>query len=268
MIAMLPTSHAEVALSLNQQEVLLQEGQDAFDRGLSLRNSDPNLSHEAFMTAAERWQTLVDSGIENGPLFYNLGNAQVQAGDLGKGIASYLRARDFLPSDARLQENLEYARTLVSPQFAPSDTSDLIRRLMFWHRDWSVSARMMIFAIAWGGGWILLFAGRRLRFHGWAWWSGSALTIGLCFAASVSVSLFTSVAGRGVIVQDEVIVRKGDGDGYQPRFEEPIHRGVEFRILEARPIWLHVEFPNGDDGWIPRGAAEVVRHQQDLMASA
>ena len=263
-----PKSYAQTHLSTTQQELLLQEGQVAFDRGITLQTADPMQAHQAFETAIERWQTLADSGVTNGAILYNLGNAQVQAGELGKGIASYLRAREFMPGDARLSENLEYARSLVSPQFTADGAGDLISRLMFWHREWSVTTRIIIFGIAWGGGWMLLLARRFVRFPGSAWWSGSAMVIGACFAASVAVSLINSVSGRGVIVQNDVIVRKGDGEAYQPRFEEPIHRGVEFRILESRPIWLHVEFPNGDDGWIPRGAAEVVRHQQELLASA
>jgi hypothetical protein len=54
------------------------------------------------------------------------------------------------------------------------------------------------------------------------------------------------------VQRDGVIVRKGDAASYQPTFDEPINRGVEFRILESRPVWLHVEFRNGQDGWIPR----------------
>ena len=64
---------------------------------------------------------------------------------------------------------------------------------------------------------------------------------------------------RGVLVGDQVIVRKGNADSFSPQFEEPINRGVEFEVLEVRPDWLHIELGNGEQGWIQTDDAEIVR---------
>jgi hypothetical protein len=259
---------AVAALSYSQQELLIQEGHESFDRGLSLLQLEPAQATKAFQQAAARWKTLIDDGIENGPLLYNLGNAQVQAGDLGMGIASYLRAKQFMPGNARLQENLAHARTLVSPQFTPDSTQDLAKRLTFWHHNWTLSSRLIIFTIAWTAAWIILLCRRFVSIPGWRWWTGVTLVIGVFFGGSAALSITSDASQRGVLIQDDIIVRKGDGEAYERSFKEPINRGVEFRILEQRPIWLHVEFPNGDDGWVPRGATEVVSRESELLASA
>jgi len=63
---------------------------------------------------------------------------------------------------------------------------------------------------------------------------------------------------RGVIIENGVVVRKGNGDGFEPQFQESLGEGVEFRILDRRPNWLQIELPNGRSGWIRDGEAEMV----------
>jgi hypothetical protein len=58
-----------------------------------------------------------------------------------------------------------------------------------------------------------------------------------------------------------VVVRKGNAQSYSPQFEEPVNQGLEFRVLEAHPNWLHIELFNGQSGWIPRSDAEIISRE-------
>ena len=62
---------------------------------------------------------------------------------------------------------------------------------------------------------------------------------------------------EGVLVSQEVIVRKGDGNAYEPQFNEPLHEGVEFKVTNRRRGWLHIELPDGNRGWINERDAET-----------
>ena len=247
-------SAAATSLSTGQQDTILQEGHEAFDTGTSLLDSDPEAAREAFLRAADRWTLLIDDDIVNGPLLYDLGNAWVQAGDLGRGIAAYLESQQYMPSDARLAGNLAHARSLVSPQFAPDSTEALVAQLTAWHGDWSLWTRLGLFAAGWCLLWAVLLARRFRDVTGWRWLAGAGLVVALIFGISVGIQLLGNDASIGVLIRDDVVVRKGDAESYQPAFDEPINRGVEFRILESRPVWLHVEFRSGEDGWVPRDA--------------
>jgi len=230
------------------------------------RHADPDAARAGFLKAAERWSLLVDAGTVNGPLLYDIGNAFVLAGDLGHGIASYLRAQQYMPNDPRLAENLAHARSLVSSRFDAPDGQALLDRLLGWIPTASPWATLFVFTLAWTGLWACLVFRRSMR-----------TPVRRPILATCSV--FTLVAGMavishmavgssrlGVLVEDGVVVRKGDAATFAPQFSEPIDRGVEFRILEERPVWLHVEFPNGDEGWVPRDAAEVVVSDQPPTA--
>jgi tetratricopeptide (TPR) repeat protein len=67
----------------------------------------------AYEDAAREYQRLLESGIESGNLFFNLGNAYFKVGDVGRAILNYERAALFMPSDPDLAANLAYARSLT-----------------------------------------------------------------------------------------------------------------------------------------------------------
>ena len=75
-----------------------------------------------------------------------------------------------------------------------------------------------------------------------------------------SIGAHLSGAGThrdGVVLTDDVVVRKGNSEGFEPQFLEPLHQGVEFRVLEQRTGWLSIELPDGKTGWIRADAAGV-----------
>ncbi|MEX1326087.1 MAG: tetratricopeptide repeat protein, partial [Desulfobacterales bacterium] len=55
--------------------------------------------NDQFQEAVDGYLKLTENGIENGHLYYNLGNAYYRLGDLGKAILFFERARLLLPRD-------------------------------------------------------------------------------------------------------------------------------------------------------------------------
>jgi hypothetical protein len=60
-----------------------------------------------------------------------------------------------------------------------------------------------------------------------------------------------------VIAEDGVLLRQGNGLTYPPRYETPVNRGVEARLLVGRGDWLKIELAGGQTGWVPRRYALV-----------
>jgi hypothetical protein len=57
-----------------------------------------------------------------------------------------------------------------------------------------------------------------------------------------------------VIVRDGVLLRRGNGMVFPPRYETPINRGVEARLRYERGGWVQIELSGGEIGWLPREA--------------
>jgi hypothetical protein len=244
---------------MDQRRAILAEAQDAYDRGIADRRRDPAAAAAAFTDAAGRFRLLVDDGVANGRLDYNHGNALMQLNRIGEAILSYRNAARLIPGDARLEANLAYARSLRRSQIAPSGGRALSEALIGWHRRVPQRLRLAVFVAAYVVAWGAMSAGvlRRGRI---------APRIAVVFtvvwvlaASSLVVDLWLSRTVDGVLLVDEVILRKGPGEGFEPQFAQPLHQGVEFELVESRPGWRLIRLPDGGSGWVREDQSGLVR---------
>ncbi len=249
---------SSVQLTNEQQVAVLQEAQLAYDTGVSLQTADPVAAKESFRRSAERFQILVDDGIENGKLLFDLGNAQAQAGQIGEAIAAYRTANRFIPSDGRLRANLAHARSLVRNPIENTSRKSFLKPLAFWHHTLPTSVRLGFGILCWFAFWGLVSV--RLFKHIPAFKTTTIILgfFSIVLSLSVGVDIADQQTPHGVIVSDEVIVRKGNGVNYAPLFKDPIHEGIEFEILEKRPNWLHILLPNDSKGWVEEESVQIV----------
>ena len=244
----------------SQPQLILQlsNALESFDRGSALMKSAPDVALAAFRQARDKLESVVDAGIDNGLLYYNLGNTHVRLGEIGEAIADYRRAERLIPNDQRLKANLQFARSLMRDHIEPSGKRTFLRTVFFWHYSWPLRARRTAAMIGYGLFWLLL-AVRALRPRVNA---GYALLVCLAFwvlqGASVAIDLRSqNRPSEGVLVANDVVVRKGNGEGYDPQFDQPLHEGVEFRVIEQRGGWLRIELADGNQGWVRNREVEL-----------
>jgi hypothetical protein len=244
-------SHPALARQIN-------EALAAFDQGSALLTSAPDEALSAFRKARDKFQTAVDAGIQNGRLYYNLGNTHLRLGEIGRAIASYRRAERLIPGDRRLAANLRFARSLRRDHITVAGEYALLRTVFFWHYSVPLRIRAAAAMVGYGLFWLLLIAHQlwprvRVR-HG----ALVCLALWVILLGSVVIDLRSHGAPTaGVLVADEVIVRKGNGESYGPQFEQPLHEGVEFRVVELRGTWVHIELADGNRGWVRADQLEL-----------
>ncbi len=204
-------------------------------------------SRDGFLTVASLYHAILDRGIESGVVYFNLGNAYVRAGELGRAIAAYRQAERYRAPDPLLESNLDFALTQVGAGVRPKGVVD---HVVFWRRwlTYPTTARAVV-ALS-GLAFVLFLLG---TFHSRRWRVPAfvALTGALLLGLSFTLDYVEYERTRhGVVVVDSAVARMGNAESFAAAFNEPLQEGVEFRVLARRGEWVHVEVSNGLDGWL------------------
>lgn len=212
-----------------------------------------------FAEAAVAYQSLVDGGVADGALYYNLGNAYLKSGDLGRAILNYRRAQQWLPRDPDVALNLRLARAQTQDRLeseTPDGVAGLGRRLLVEATTLNEAASLAL------GLWVVvcsLAAAMLLRPR-----VRSVLTYAMVAAVVLLVLSFFSVGARlvemrrlpAVVVAPAVEVRSGPGADYLAEFT--LHAGAEVRVIEERDGWMRIALPGDLQGWAPGDAVEAL----------
>jgi tetratricopeptide (TPR) repeat protein len=212
--------------------------------------------------AAERYyRQLLDSGIVAGPVYYNLGNACFKQKKLGEAIYYWEKARQELPRDADVQENLDFANLLVVDRIEPSQDPLAIRMIdaavhVLTPGQESIVALLLFVA---ANGFFALYL-----------LSGSPRVVIRSFMASMTLgllaALLASSAGwkiyekehrqQGIITEQKVDIRSGPGP--ENITVVTVHEGIKVAVRGEANGWYQVGLPNGWNGWLPHDSLRIL----------
>lgn len=247
---------APQTVTMPQQRAWLEAANNAFEQALSSRDTQEALGY--YQQAIDGFERLIASGVHNAKLYYNLGNAYFLRHDLGRAILNYRRGLRLEPGNRRLQANLRYARDQRIDQFDTRVQHAVVARLLFWQDDLTLRAQVTVAVIGFLLVWAAAFAHLFWRQPSLLWLMAGAALVFLLFAGSAFVvHAQNDTARHGVIVAQEALVRKGNGQSYALQFPRPLHPGAEFEVIETRRTWLHVRLENDATGWIHQAYAAL-----------
>lgn len=217
-------------------------------------------AEEDYATAAGLYQEALDAGLDAAVVHYDLGNARFKQGELGSAIASYLRALRIDPRHAATRTNLERARAQIKDlELSGGDLPPVLRPFRWVYSRLSANEWLALALALW-----VLTCGLRVLGH-WrplppAWLRGSTR---LLLAAALLTFLVGGLryqrdflAGRAVVVAEEVEVRSGPGSGYNLAFR--VHEGLPVRVAEDRGDWLRIDLGGELVGWVRPSALESI----------
>ncbi len=208
--------------------------------------------------ALENYRAILERGVENGRLYFNLGNAHLRLKEYGPAILNLRRALLYVPGDPWSLRMIESARAQATDTFPERSERKVLRTIFFWHHQTPFETRLWAALAAHVLFWLLL----TLRLFTHVPFQRTCLValavIGLAAGISAGVEGFGSGTAEVVVVLPEVEVRTGPGAGYELFFAKPIHSGVEAIAIETRGNWVNLEFPGGVRGWTTASAVERV----------
>lgn len=206
-----------------------------------------------FAESAAAYERLVKEGTVTVSVLFNQGNAWLQAGKLGRAIASYRTARALAPRDEEVHAGLRLARSRVAA--AGRTTERLETRWLGWlrAREWAVLA----VAVSSVAGLVLLV--REFRPRARAMGRGAVSTLAGLALALVGLAFWSGRLERTasvVVVVPEASARFGPLEEAQAAFVIP--DGTELTVLDRKGSWFEVRDPGGRRGWIAEGQVGVV----------
>ncbi len=227
---------------------LMAEGNDAYVRG-------------DLEVARRRYEAALAGGADDPALHFNLGNVHARQGDLGRAVASYLRARRQDPRDEDLRRNLSWVRSRIRDrklqgEGLPPVVAQVAAAVGWLTLDeWTA---ILIVAI-WAAGVLLVL--------GWRRGSGSATLRRARGAALAALAIAVLVVGfraraellrrTAVVVAPEVEVRSGPADSFPVIFR--LHDGLTLSLRERQGGWARIDLGGDWVGWVPAAAVETVR---------
>lgn len=246
-------------LSEAQIKALLDEASSMYVKGMQCE--DQGDSSAMLATAAERLQVLADSGIMNDQLFATLASAQARSGSPASAVANYRRALRFAPSSQQHHEHLLAAQAAIGATATkPVSKLQSIRTYNDALLRFVPPKGMLIISLlAWVAAWGLLAC--RLLSGPQPWKLPTACLILLAITTFSSYQLRVSafsVDHVAVVTQPSASLREGDGIEFAVTSESPFQGGDVVEVLDRRGIWHKVKLGNGQSGWVPSNALQLI----------
>ncbi|MBI5397499.1 MAG: tetratricopeptide repeat protein [Verrucomicrobia bacterium] len=224
-----------------------------------------------FEQAATRYESLRAAGVASANLYFNLGNACFKAGQLGRAILNYERARRLEPRDPDISGNLRFAinESRAKDTAASSGWSAWLAAARDYRTagEWTAFATTCYWLVALGAIALLwLPAARKLEpVKRWLRPSVIGFTL-LAIVAGTGLITRASVEHgppEAIVVTKEVVVR------FAPVDDAPRHftavEGQKLWVTGERassmvgvPGWVEVERADGNKGWVPANAVERI----------
>lgn len=263
LFALLPC--AEAGLSRTELEQRFQEANELFSQGLKMAAADKEKAKSLFDECLVRYESILEQGeIQSCELYYNIGNTHYMRGELGYAILNYRRALSFNPSHELTLKNLRVARSKVRSSTQAKTQESALVLLFQWHEKIPQSWRVGLIQGA-----LLFFGLSFCLLHGSLLPRSKARTVQFATAALLLASLCSLILEdqmkaekSGVVVVESIVGRKGPHDySYQESFTKPLSGGVEFRFLESREDWVHIQLGDGRQTWVPKYSIEFLNKE-------
>ena len=210
--------------------------------------------------AIARYNTLVESGVRDPDVYFNLATAHGRKGELGYAVLYFERAQRLSPGDEEVEKFLAATREALAQRAAARTGEATVRTrptvreaLVAGVSADTLSVLLLLFNLLCFGSLLLrrFSRGEAMRVATLV----SASLTGLCALlalAGLAVKLGTGKPGDSVVIVDSQALREGPADSAQTRGE--VEEGSLAYALAQEGRWVRVRVIDGEDGWLPSTA--------------
>ncbi len=212
--------------------------------------------------AIRLYEQIVEQGIRNPALYYNLGNAYFQIDDYGHAILNYQRAAELAPRDREIRANLILARNQSIDAFkdtpnGPLDSLSGLTSSWLSLDENAVSVLAIWFALT-----TLLFIYRQLKHVSLRQSLKLIILVLLLILLTSSASLGSRIYleqthSDGIITAPVITVSSDPDIAFGSNIQ--LHQGTQVELLDTLGDWVRISLPgNIVQGWIPLDSVEAI----------
>jgi tetratricopeptide (TPR) repeat protein len=212
-----------------------------------------------YQEAVAKYEEILASGLKNGRVYYNLGNAYFKQEKLGLAILNYERSHRLMPRDEDVEANLAYARSQIVDKIETPDPGLVGLWLLNLQELLTLDETLILAWIIYLGTTTLAL----LAIFVWRWRRSCLYAMGV-----LSVLLILTLASLGVkfyqqeyvreavVTTEQVDVLSGPGENYLLEFT--VHEGTALTIEEERGDWWRVRLGGDLEGWTQRSGLQEI----------
>ncbi len=209
-----------------------------------------------FNSAIKSYHQLLDKGIKDAAVYYNLGNAYFKAKQLGKAILYYRKAQNLAPLDKDIKTNLNFSRLYVVDKIksATNLSSVLVDNTLKLGTVNEFTFLTFLFYLGSTSlGTAAFFRREKIIRRGLI--ICLALFLILLFFSVIKISRENSWQ-EAVVTVPTVEFYSGPGKEFTLQFAG--HEGLELKIEQEKDDWYLISLPQGAKGWLPKTAVEQI----------
>lgn len=203
-----------------------------------------------YFKSIELYKNIIKSGIQNGYIYFNLGNAYFKNEQIGHAVLNYKRAELFQPRNPDIKANLKFALEHTEDQLSTEESvKPVLHIIFFWFFDFNLP-EIIIFTII--SNFVLCFLVILYMYK-----SNEVikniiivlLIVTLILISTVCLKVYTlNNPTEGVITTKIVDIKSGNGYNFATLYK--LHEGTVLELVENKKDWYKFILSDGKKGWI------------------
>ena len=218
-------------------------------------------NHE-YEKAVDLYEAILNTGLENSDIEYNLGNAYFRLGKFGIARLHYERAEKLSPKEPDVLNNIRLIESRFLKNTLQEENFSTIDRFL-WDIVTIVPKQFLI--------WIIIISYVLLNLiytlnifkpamlHSAIKWSVAIVLILLCtlsFSLVITSEVLESSDSYAIVVVNDADVASEPSESAVGRFPAP--ESMKVIILKDREDWYEIMLPNGSKGWIQKDSIAII----------
>jgi hypothetical protein len=222
-------------------------------------DANDHYAGKEYHEALELYLELVNRGVQNPSLYYNLANTYFKIGMKGHAVLYFERALLLKPFDRDIRANLNHVHAQLEDKIRPLYDEGAFRilraALSFMTLKITVYLEIALFTAVIALLFVLLFLPHfRTRLK------RPLIVVGVLYVFTLfgmlSQYAYTNRYPKGVILQRVLDVKASPLDESETLFT--LHEGTTFKLIEQRDDWIRLTIEDGRQGWIGQESVELI----------